>query len=289
MSTAIDARYDALAPPEMADKAELVGVRKAHMALENMFVLAGAAGLFVALGAVFATTVTAGMGDVPYGFAKALSGVAFSLGLVLVVVAGAELFTGNNLIVMAWANGEIGTGLVVRNWAIVYVGNFVGALLTVAIMLIAKQYLFGSGAVGLAALNIAEGKSDLGFTQAIALGVLCNALVCLAIWLSFSCRSVVDRILAIVFPITAFVAAGFEHCVANMYFIPMGLLIKLQAPDSFWVEIGRTPADYPNLTLGNFLAGNLLPVTIGNILGGSLLVGAVYWFVYHRTRSEKSQ
>ncbi len=286
MATAIDDRYDALIPADIAAKAELVGVRKAHLSAADTFVLGVVAGAFIALGAIFATTVTAGTADVPYGIARLLGGLAFSLGLILVVVAGAELFTGNNLIVMAWANRKIGTGLVLRNWVIVYLGNFVGSLATAGIMLAAQQYLFGHGAVGLTALTTADAKSGLDFLPAVALGVMCNALVCLAVWLSFGGRSVTDRILAIVFPITAFVAAGFEHCVANMYFIPMGLLIKDQAPASFWTEIGKSPADFPNLSWGNFLADNLLPVTIGNIIGGSVLVGAVYWFAYLRGRRE---
>ncbi len=286
MATVIDDRYDALIPADIAAKAELVGVRKAHLPALDTFVLGIVAGAFIALGAIFATTVTAGTADVPYGIARLLGGLAFSLGLILVVVAGAELFTGNNLIVMAWANRKIGTALVLRNWVIVYVGNFAGSLATAGIMLAGQQYLFGHGAIGLAALTTADAKSGLGFLQAVALGVMCNALVCLAVWLSFGGRSVTDRILAIVFPITAFVAAGFEHCVANMYFIPMGLLIKDHAPASFWAEIGKSPADFPHLTWGNFLVDNLLPVTIGNIIGGSVLVGAVYWFAYLRGKRD---
>ena len=134
----------------------------------------------------------------------------------------------------------------------------------------------------LTALNIANAKCSLDFLQAVALGILCNSLVCLAVWLCFSARTTTDKILCIIFPITAFVAAGFEHSVANMYFIPLGLLIKLGAPASFWEAIGKTAADYPSLTWGNFLFANLLPVTIGNVIGGSLMVGLVYWFIYIR-------
>jgi len=282
MAHDIDDRYDALLPAEIADKAELVGVRKAHMAGTETFVLAIMAGAFIALGAIFATTTGAGTADVPFGIAKLLVGLSFSLGLILVVIAGAELFTGNNLIVMALASGKIGPGLVVRNWVIVYLGNFAGALATVGIMGLAQQYTFGKGAVGLAALSTADAKCDLGFAQAIALGIMCNALVCLAVWLSYGARGVADKILAITVPITAFVAAGFEHSVANMYFIPMGLYVKGQAPDSFWELIGKTPADFPNISWENFLLHNLLPVTIGNVIGGSILVGAFYWFVYLR-------
>ncbi len=274
---------DSLMPPEMALRAERAGVTKASMGLLQTLVLSVLAGAFIALGAMFATTVTAG-GGMPFGVTRLLGGLAFSLGLILVVVAGAELFTGNNLIVMAWAGRKVGTLRMLRNWGIVWVGNFVGALGTVALVLIAGQYRFGGGAIGAAALSTAEAKAGLGVLQAVALGTLCNALVCLAVWLTYSARSTTDRILAVIPPVTAFVAAGFEHSVANMYFIPMGLAIKATAPESFWSEIHKTAADYPDLTWGNFFVHNLIPVTIGNIIGGALLVGAVYWFVYLRRR-----
>lgn len=285
-------RIDSLVPAEMAERAESVGVKKAGMDFPTMFVLAVLAGAFIGLGAIFATTATAGTlagGEVvsalPFGVNKVLSGLVFSLGLILVIVAGAELFTGNNLIVMAWASGKVSSAKLVRNWVIVYLGNFVGSVLTALIMLAARQYTSGGGAIGLNALSIANAKVQLGFGQAVALGILCNALVCLAVWLTFSARTTTDKILAIIFPISAFVAAGFEHSIANMYFIPMGLLIKGTAGPEFWANIGTTAANYPMLTWGNFFVRNLLPVTIGNIIGGALMVGAVYWFVYLRGKA----
>ena len=208
----------------------------------------------------------------------------FSLRLAIVLIGGAELFIGNNLIVMAWASRKVTAGQVARNWSIVYVGNLAGALATVVVMVVSGQYLFGNGSVGATALAIGNTKAGLEFVPAIALGMLCNALVCLAIWLTFSARTTTDRILAIVPPITAFVAVGFEHCVANMYFIPEAIAIRLFAPDSFWTSIGKTPADYPNLTAQGFIA-NLVPVTIGNVIGGALMVGIVYWFIYLRGRA----
>ena len=263
----------------MARKAEQVGVAKVGMSTANTFALAVLAGAFIALGAIFATTVTAGGGDLPYGVARLLGGVAFSLGLILVVVAGAELFTGNNLIVMAWAGRKVSTGALLRNWLIVYAGNFVGALGTAGLVFISRQYAFGSGAVGKTALTIAVGKVSLEFGQAVALGILCNALVCLAVWLTFSARSTVDRIAAVLFPITAFVAAGFEHSVANMYFIPYGLLVDR---DTEWAASTSGLPDTSDLTWSAFVFDNLLPVTLGNIIGGAILVGAIYWFVYLR-------
>jgi formate transporter len=276
---ATELRIDALLPAEMATRAEYLGERKAEMPFLSMFTLAILAGAFIGLGAMFATTASAGTsGVLPYGVVRVLAGLVFCLGLVLVVVGGAELFTGNNLIVMAWASGKVTTAGLLRNWVIVYVGNFVGSIATAAMVYFSKQYLFGGGLVGQTALSIANSKIHLGFWQAVALGVLCNALVCLAVWLSFSARSTIDKIAAIIFPITAFVAAGFEHSVANMYFIPIGLFIK-QLDPVFATNAGFDLAD---LTWSAFLVNNLIPVTIGNIIGGSVLVAAVYWSVFLR-------
>ena len=277
-------QFDAFPPAKMASRMESVGVAKAELKALTMFALAVLAGAFIACGAIFATIVTTGLSAAGMGFGlvKLLGGLVFCLGLIAVVVAGAELFTGNNLIVMAFANGRSPLTAVLRNWGIVYVGNFAGSILTTGVMLLSQQYTFASGAVGANALGIASAKCNLGFVQAIALGAMCNALVCLAVWLCISARSVTDKILAILFPITAFVVAGFEHSVANMYFIPMGLLIKSFAPASFWEAIGKTAADYSTLTWGAFFLKNLLPVTIGNIIGGVGFVGLAYWFIYLR-------
>jgi formate transporter FocA len=277
---------DALLPPEMAARAEALGIRKAAMPLLSMLELSVLAGAFIGAGAFFSTTVTAGMsGQVPFGVIRLIAGAAFCLGLIMVVVAGAELFTGNNLIIMAWADRKITSGQVLRNWGVVWTGNLIGALMTAGLVFLARQYTFGSGAVGLNALNTANAKTGLDFVQAIALGILCNALVCIAVWLCYSARSTTDKILSIIFPISAFVACGFEHSVANMYFIPIGLLIKDFAPASFWTAIGKAPADFANLTWSNFFARNLLPVTIGNIIGGAVMVGLVYWFAYLRPKT----
>jgi formate/nitrite transporter len=290
-------QFDALPPARMAARMEDVGVTKSKLNFWTTFALAILAGAFIATGAIFATTVGAGgvtistaegtkafSTGLPYGVIRLLSGLVFCLGLIAVVVAGAELFTGNNLIVMAFASGKVKLPALLRNWVIVYVGNFVGSLLTVGIMFLSRQWSFGGGAVGLNALNIANSKCSLEFFSAIALGIMCNALVCLAVWLCASARSTTDKILAIIFPITAFVAAGFEHSIANMYFIPIGLFIKdlVPADSTFWAGIGKTATDFGNLTWANFFIRNLLPVTIGNIIGGAGFVGLVYWFAYLR-------
>lgn len=269
-------------PPEMAARCEDAGVTKASMGWRNMFLLAVLAGAFIALGAVFATIVTTGAAPLAFGIGRLIGGLAFCLGLVLVIVGGAELFTGNNLIVMAWSSRKISSLQLLRSWAIVYLGNLCGALLTALLMLCSGQYLSGGGQVGLNILNIAAAKCALGFVHALVLGIMCNALVCMAVWLCYSARSTTDKILAIIFPISAFVAAGFEHCVANMYFIPVGLLVKKTAPADFWLAINKTAEDYAVLTWDNFCFVNLLPVSIGNIIGGAVLVGLVYWFVYIR-------
>lgn len=279
--------FDSLLPPAMAAKAEGIGVKKAGLDTVGMFALGILAGAFIAVGAIFCTTVLAGTGTLPYGVARLLGGLVFTLGLILVVVGGAELFTGNNLIIMAFMSGKVGISALLRNWVIVYLGNFVGSIITALIMFVSQQFTFGGGSVGLTALNIANSKSGLGFWQAIALGIMCNALVCMAVWLCFSARSTTDKILAIIPPISAFVAAGFEHSIANMYFIPIGLFIKNWAPASFWnlkalTDAGVTAASFANLTWANFFIKNLLPVTIGNIIGGAAMVGLIYWFIYLR-------
>jgi formate/nitrite transporter len=286
---------DALLPVEMAKKAEDIGVKKANLPALQMFLLAVLAGAFIAVGAIFANSISAGYLVVkdaagstlqtmtlPYGVQRLLSGLAFSLGLILVVIGGAELFTGNNLIVMAFSSGRVSLAQLLRNWGIVYLGNFVGAFATAILMFLTKQYMFGSGAIGLNALNTGEAKTSLDFVQAVSLGAMCNTLVCLAVWLCYSARSTTDKILSMIPPITAFVAASFEHSIANMYFIPIALFIKDYGDPKFFEMIKTTPDKFPHLTWGNFFISNLLPVTIGNIIGGAVMVGLVYWFIYLR-------
>lgn len=272
--------FDALVPAEMAVKAAETGVKKAGLDMLRMFLLAVLAGAFIAMGAVFATTVSAGAASLPYGIVRLLAGVTFSLGLILVVVSGSELFTGNCLIIIAFANRRINFSGLLRNWGIVYLGNFAGALVTAFLMFQSRQFTFGGNAIGLAALNIGEAKTALSFGQAIVLGLFCNALVCIAVWMCYSARSTIDKILAIIPPISAFVAAGFEHSIANMYFIPIALFIKQLSSPAFFEAIGKTQADFPHLTWQGFLVNNLLPVTIGNVIGGVVMVGVMYWFIY---------
>jgi len=291
-------RIDSLLPAEMASRAEYLGVRKAEMPFFTMLMLSILAGAFISLGAIFATTVSAGGMPVtaadgsavfstafPYGVTRLLAGLVFCLGLILVIVGGAELFTGNNLIIMAWASRKVTTHALLRNWVIVYAGNFIGSIGTVVLMFFSKQYTFGADAVGIAALKIAIAKCQLGFLQAIALGILCNGLVCLAVWLSFSARTTLDKIASIIFPITAFVAAGFEHSIANMYFVPYALFVKMFDP-AFVEKVAVKVPGLESLTWEAFFINNLIPVTIGNIIGGGVLVAFIYWVVFLRSRKE---
>jgi formate transporter len=282
--------YDELLPAEMAAKAQTLGIKKANLSFLSTFALAVLAGAFIALGCIFFTvSQTTGGVAAPWGLMRVVGGLTFSLGLILVIVGGAELFTGNNLIIMAWASRQLSTWRVLRNWIIVYLGNLCGAVATALFIFWGKHYLFDSSQVGLTALNIGNTKMGYDFVQAMILGIFCNALVCLAVWLTYSARTVMGRIMAIIFPIAGFVAAGFEHCVANMYFIPYAILVRVGAPDTFWTAIGKTADNYSNLTWANFFVKNLIPVTIGNIIGGVFFVALVYWVIYLRNGNKPAK
>lgn len=278
--------FDALLPPAMAHKAENVGVYKATKNPTQSFILAITAGIFIAIAFVFYTTVTTGAGTMPYGMAKFVGGIAFSLGLILVVVCGGELFTSTVLTSVAKASNRITWSQLARNWITVYLGNMVGALIFVAMIWFAGQHMSANGQWGINAMKIAQHKIHHTFIQAVILGMLCNLLVCLAVWMTFSCRSVTDKILVVLLPVAMFVAAGFEHSIANMFMIPMGITIQTFASPEFWVNTGYDAAQFADLTLSNFIFANLIPVTIGNIIGGGLLVGMTYWLIYRREESK---
>ena len=262
--------FDAYAPKEIAERVESVGVAKARLPLLSQIALGILAGGFIGLGALYFTLVTSD-GSLGFAASRLLGGVTFSLGLVLVVVAGAELFTGNNLLVLAWASRRITSGELFGNWLVVYWANFIGALGLVALVYLSNHWQMNGSAVAIQAVKIAAAKATLPFWEAFFKGILCNILVCLAVWLALAGRSVVDKIFAVIFPISAFVAAGFEHSVANMYFIPLGILLKNQ------VSVGGAE----NLSwLG--LWSNLVPVTLGNIVGGGVMVALVYYLIYRR-------
>ncbi len=278
----LDLKFDAYSPKEIASRVEIIGMGKAKLNFLAKFTLSILAGVFIAFGAVLFTLVVHDS-KLSFGMTQALGGLSFCLGLILVVVAGAELFTGNNLLVMAYVSKKITLRQILGNWVIVYLGNFIGALSMALWIYLARQWSANSNLVGAKALLIANAKVGLPFLVAFSRGVLCNALVCLAVWLCIGGRSVTDKILSILFPITAFVALGFEHSIANMYFIPIGLLLKSnpQVLEAVAVMTGKA-GDFSHLTVNAFLIKNLLPVTLGNIVGGGFFVGLVYWFVYLR-------
>ncbi len=262
--------FDAFSPAEIIARVETVGVSKARLPFRSMLMLSVLAGAFIGMGALYNVLVRS---DPTLGFAarQVLGGAVFSLGLLMVVVAGAELFTGNNLLVMAWAAGKISTRELLRNWSIVFLGNFVGAVGLACLVVLSNHPALNQGAVAAQYRQIAATKTALPFIDAFFSGVLCNALVCVAIWMAIAGRSVLDKAVAILFPISAFVAAGFEHSVANMYLIPMAMLLQ-------WTGAAGAPA--PVVWSG--FAANMIPVVLGNIVGGSVFVGVVFHVIYRR-------
>ena len=268
---------DAYQPAQMISRLEDTCVAKTSRDNLSMALLGILAGFFIGLGAVFYTLVTTDIG-LGFGLGKLLGGLAFSLGLILVVVAGSELFTGNALIIAPWLSTRVSGSALIRNWVIVYSANFIGALILVAILYHAEFWALNGYGVGANALTIASDKSSLAFVPALCRGILCNALVCLAVWMCLSARSVTEKILAIVFPITAFVACGFEHSIANMFFIPMGIAMAGQA--EVVQNAGLPTSQIANVNILGIIH-NLVPVTIGNIIGGTS-VGIIYWLIFLR-------
>jgi formate/nitrite transporter len=271
---------DAYSPKEIAARIEQAGTVKSQNDPLRVFALAVLAGAFIALGAMFYTIVTHDPGEIAAGIMRLLGGFVFCLGLILVIIAGAELFTGNNLIVMAYVDGKVTLKALLTNWWIVFTGNLVGAVSMMFLVYLSGHWQIGDGALATKVVAIANSKVNLPWIEAFTRGVLCNILVCLAVWLCFAGRTVVDKVVAIIFPITAFVALGFEHCVANMYFIPAGIMLK----GNLAATSALSSFDLGQLTVSGFLLNNLLPVTLGNIIGGSVFVGLFYWFIYLRKK-----
>jgi len=265
--------FDCYSPKEIAERVENVGVTKANLPLVSQGALGMLAGGFIGLGAMFFTLVTSD-DSLSFAIARVLGGVVFSLGLILVVIAGAELFTGNNLLVMATVAGRIPPAKFAQNLVVIYLANLIGAIGLAGLVALSEYWQMNDAAVGKTAVSIAAMKCAVPFGKAFFKGVLCNVLVCLAVWLAMAGRTVTDKVLAIVFPITAFVACGFEHSVANMYFIPLGIFLKAQVISPGTVD----------LSMLNWvgLARNLVPVTLGNLMGGAGMVGLVYWVIYRR-------
>jgi formate transporter len=264
----------AYSPAEIKETVEKVGVKKANLPFLTSFMLAVVAGGGIGFGALYYTIVAS---DPTFSFAtvRVVGGLAFTLGLALVLVGGAELFTGNNLIVMAWASGKVSTRTILRNWTIVWLGNFFGALGLVVLVYFSHHLDMNDGRIGLSVLNTAAGKIRPDMMTLFVKGILCNVLVCAAVWLAYAGRSVSDKMVAVILPISAFIAAGFEHCVANMYFLPLAWLL---------VQTGHAPANFDaSLITISGIIHNLVPVTLGNIVGGAGFVGATYWAIYRVT------
>ena len=278
-----------LTPDQMAKAAEDAAFGKATGGLLRSFLLGLTAGGYIALGFVFFTTSQVGAGDMPYGVAKVLGGLVFSTGLALVVLTGAELFTSSTLTLTARASGRITWRQLVNNWVVVYLANFLGALTIVALIYLGRTWENADGAWGAVVLNTSLHKVHHTFFEAFVLGVLCNLMVCLAVWAAYSGRTTTDKLIAVTMPIALFVATGFEHSVANMFMIPLGILIKDNAGSDFWAMSGLDQSAYADLTWSAFYLDNLLPVTLGNIVGGGVMIGVLYWTIFHFLPSRKSR
>jgi len=277
-----DNPFDLLLPAAMAKVAEDVGVYKATKHPLTTFYLAITAGMFISIAFVFYITATTGTATIPFGIAKLIGGTCFSLGLILCVICGADLFTSTVLIVVAKASGRITWGQLAKNWINVYVGNLCGALMFVALIWLSGMYMTANGAWGLNVLQTADHKMHHTFIEAVCLGILANLMVCLAVWMSYSGRTLMDKMFAMILPVAMFVACGFEHSIANMFMIPLGIVVRNFASPEFWTAVGSSPDNFSHLTVLNFITDNLIPVTIGNIIGGGVLVGLTYWVIYLR-------
>ena len=268
--------FDCLKPEAIAAVAEDITYGKATKPAAKTFMLAITAGAFIAIAFVFYITVIA------TGGSKLAGGICFALGLILCVILGGELFTSTTLTLVARAANRITWAQMLKNWGIVYFGNLVGGLIMVTLIMLSSQYMNTNGQWGLTALNVAQHKIHHTFVEAVALGILCNLMVCLAAWMAFGGRTMTDKALIMVLPVAMFVASGFEHSIANMFMIPVGIAIQTFAGPEFWQAIGADPAKYADLTIGHFIINNLIPVTIGNIIGGGGMIGLTYWFIFRR-------
>lgn len=269
-------------PKEMMKEAEKFALGKTSKPTAMTINLAVMAGAFIGLAFLFYITVTTGSTDTSWGINRFAGGLAFSMGLILIVLCGGELFTSSVLSSIAWANRQISFNKMLRVWGKVYLGNFIGAMVLLALVYGAGLYQSGHGEWGLNALRIAQHKLHHTPVEAFSLGILCNLLVCLAIWLTFSTQNALAKAFMVMLPVAMFVSSGFEHCVANMFMIPLGIVIQHTAPESFWAHLGVDAAQFADLTIRNFLTANLLPVTLGNIVGGAVLVGLSNWSIYSR-------
>ena len=270
-----------LTPAQMAQAAEDAAYAKATGRPLKSFLLGLTAGGYIAIGFVFFVTSQVGADELSWGVAKVLGGIVFSTGLVLVVLTGAELFTSSTLTLIARASGRITWGQLLQNWLVVFVANFFGALTIVGLIYVAGTWHNADGQWGKVVLDVSSAKLDHTFLEAFTLGILCNLMVCLAVWAAYSGRTTTDKVVAVTLPIALFVATGFEHSVANMFMIPLGILISDTAGTSFWTDAKIDASSYSGLTWESFFVDNLLPVTLGNIVGGGVMIGIMYWTIFH--------
>ncbi|CDG97967.1 formate transport protein (formate channel 1) (FNT family) [Xenorhabdus bovienii str. puntauvense] len=277
-----DNPFNLFPPAVMAQIADDSGVYKVNKHPAVTYLSAIMAGVFISIAFVFYITATTGTSSIPYGLAKLTGGICFSLGLMLVVIFGADLFTSTVLTIVSKTTGRITWSQMLKNWINVYIGNLIGALFFVILMWQSGQYAVANGSWGLNVLQTADHKMHHTFIEEVCLGILANLMVCLAVWMSYAGRSLIDKLFALILPVAMFVASGFEHSIANMFLIPFGIIIKNFAPTEFWAKVGATPEQFPQLTVSHFITDNLIPVTIGNIIGGAILVGLIYWFMYLR-------
>jgi formate/nitrite transporter len=263
--------FDAFAPKEIAAKVESIGVVKARLPLLSMMMLGVLAGAFIGLGALYFVIVKSDS-SLSFATSQIMGGLTFSLGLILVIIAGAELFTGNNLQAMAWAESKLSTSELLKNWVIICFANFIGASSLAVLVFISGHTEMNGGKVAEQYVLIATTKGSLSFWSAFFKGMLCNVLVCMAVWMALAGRSVIDKVVAIIFPISAFVAAGFEHSIANMYFFPMAIMVETFGDVGTQTEVVSWMG----------MVKNLIPVIMGNLIGGCVLVGLVYHIIYRR-------
>ncbi|MDR1242270.1 MAG: formate/nitrite transporter family protein [Deltaproteobacteria bacterium] len=275
---------DTLVPADIAARAGDAGVKKADLGVARMLVLGILAGAFIAFAAEGSTMAAFNWLSSPstFGLGRFLAGLVFPTGLMLVVLAGGELFTGNALMCIALAQRRITFAALLKNWSVVYAGNFIGAIFLACLMSESELFNSGNGLLGGVTISIAAGKVAHSFKANFFLGLMCNWLVCLAVWLAYGCRSMPGKILGIFCPIWLFITSGFEHCVANMYYIPAGILAK--SDPALAEASGLSRAVLENLNWHSFVTANLLPVTLGNLAGGVVFVAMAYWFVYLRAR-----
>lgn len=271
-----------LSAAEMMSEAEYYACKKVGKTTQATLALALLGGAFIGLAFLFFITVTTGSSNLSWGISRLIGGLAFSMGLILIVIFEAELFTSTVLSSIAWANKKVGVKKLLSTWATVYFGNFLGAIIIVALVYGAGLYQLNGGEWGVNALNIAQHKLHHTWTEAFTLGILCNILVCTAIWMSFCSKNPMTKAALMMMPVALFVSSGFEHSIANMFMVPLGMIIAQFSPVEFWTQMGLNASDYSDINLSNFIFNNLIPVTLGNILGGAAFVGLANWGIYRK-------